>query len=238
VDNAGAANDPFRAAAAAGVRFTLDDKPLDGGSDEVRRAIDAFNAGRRNRELDELQALNPLQLAFDEVLAFVAKLPSLAASARERVTGKPIDLASRELRLYSADGFGKQGFAKPWKLEGEAGALKVTHELDPDDVADDLARAAAAEPERQKAYDAAVKKLKKTKQGKPDYPPAFQAEAVARMRLVWLQRARIAQTELMLRCLPSENFRGLARKKLEAELLRLKKAVEGAPLGGGAGMPV
>jgi hypothetical protein len=209
---------------------------------QLRDAVDRFNhAGQRfNRELDELQALNPQWLSADEVLLFVEHLPRLPADLRKTLAAAaPLDLSAPALKLYCADGFGRHGLQGHWRLvAARAGDWQIEPAVDPADVVADLALATAAEARRQTAHDDASTRLLAAAPDSPDYAPAFQAESQARARLTWLRRTELALLDLLRPALtPSATVGGYTLARVDAERARLAAELSGAPLGGGLGMP-
>jgi hypothetical protein len=207
----------------------------------LRAAVERFNreTHRFNRELDELQSLNPQWLSADEVLLFVERLGDRARDQLKALAHAPLDLSSPALKLYCADGFGRHGLRGEWKLVADsAGRWQITPASNADDIVADLAIAEAGEATRQRDFDAASGQLLATAASSPAYPAAFQAEARARTRLVWVRRALVALLDQLRPLVAASGpSHGYTIERIDGERARLGGALAGAPAGGGVGMP-
>ena len=207
---------------------------------ELRAAVARFNqeTHRFNRDLDDLQTLNPQWLSADEVVLFVEALPKRAHAELAALARRPLDLSSAALKLYCADGFGKHGLRGAWKLVDAAGQWQIAPAVDGEDIVADLALAAAGETARQREHDTASGQLLATAPTATGYPSAFQAEARTRSRLVWVRRAALAlYDQLRPVVVATGPLHGHTVERIDAERARLQSALAGAPAGGGVGMP-
>jgi hypothetical protein len=222
------------------VPLTLDGRPLPDKltHHELRARIDEHNKRNFHHELDELQQLNPRWLSLDEVLLLLARLPSLPPDSLARLRHTPLDLWAPGLKLRCADGFGRHGLAGAWELVLSDGAWRIAPDLDAADLAADLATATAAEARRKQLHDDARLKLMPLAPGTPEYPPAFHAEADAKLRLFAVQQAEQWLLEQLRPLVPAAgSVHGWTVARIDGERARLASALAGAPLGGGVGMP-
>ena len=208
---------------------------------QLRAAVERFNqeTHRFNRDLDDLQALNPQWLSADEVLLFVEGLRQHAHAELAALAQQPLDLSSPALKLYCADGFGRHGLRGAWKLVGDgSGRWQIAPAIDAEDIVADLATANAGESARQREHETASGQLLATAPTAAGYPSAFQAEARTRSRLTWVRRAALALLDqLRPLVVASGPVHGYTIERVDAERTRLRGALAGAPVGGGTGMP-
>ncbi|HEX8951451.1 MAG TPA: hypothetical protein VF945_06380 [Polyangia bacterium] len=210
-------------------------------SHELRGAVERFNqeTHRFNRDLDDLQVLNPQWLSADEVVLFVEALPKRAHAELAALARKPLDLSSPALKLYCADGFGKHGLRGEWKLVADAGGQwQIAPAVDGQDLVADLAIAAIGETTRQREHEKTSGQLLATATSAATYPGAFQAESRARSRLAWVRRAALALLDQLRPLIAASGpLHGYTIERVDAERARLQSALAGAPAGGGLGMP-